>query len=132
VVDGLSFDSIDEVVTRWLERDFEKKEVWEVVKTTNDDKASSPNGYTMAFTQACWVVLKEDIMKVFCQVHASGKFKRDLNLNAPFLALISKILGAVNSKDFHPINQVGSIYKMIAKTLACKIKMMLEKIISKS
>jgi hypothetical protein len=40
------------------------------------------------------VVLKEDIMKV--------KFKR--SLNATFLTLIPKILGAIDPKDFHPIS----------------------------
>jgi hypothetical protein len=43
VVDGLSFDSIDEAKARWLERDFEEREVWEVVKAMNGDKVSGPN-----------------------------------------------------------------------------------------
>jgi hypothetical protein len=58
VVDDLSFDSIDEVVASWLERDFEKNEVWEVVKAMDGDKASGLDGHFMVFIQACWVVLK--------------------------------------------------------------------------
>jgi hypothetical protein len=42
VVDGLSFDSIDEAEASWLERDFEEREVWEVVKAMNGDKALGP------------------------------------------------------------------------------------------
>jgi hypothetical protein len=49
MVDGLSFDSIDEVAASWLEKDFEEREVWEVVKTMNGDKASGLDGYSMAF-----------------------------------------------------------------------------------
>jgi hypothetical protein len=44
-------------------------------------------------SKLCWVVLKKDIMKVFCEFHASGKFERSLNATIP--ALVPKILGAV-------------------------------------
>jgi hypothetical protein len=53
-------------------------------------------------------------------------------LNAKFLALVLKIPGAINPKDLYPISMVGSIYKIIAKILANMLKMVLEKIISKS
>jgi hypothetical protein len=52
----------------------------------------------MAFFQDCWDVLKDDIMKVFHDSHDRGKFERSLNIN--FIALILKILGVVNHKDF--------------------------------
>jgi hypothetical protein len=69
-------------------------------------------------------------MKVFHDFHASGKFER--SLNAVFLVLIPKILGAIDSKDFRPISLVGSIYKIVVKILVNMLKMVLEKIISKS
>jgi hypothetical protein len=47
------FLSIDEEDNNWLERDFEEKEVWEVVKGMKGDKAPGPDGFTMAFFQAC-------------------------------------------------------------------------------
>jgi hypothetical protein len=53
---------------------------------------------SMAFFQDCWDVLKDDIMKVFHDSHDRGKFERRLNIN--FIALIPKILGVVNHKDF--------------------------------
>lgn len=63
----LSFDSIDvaEAESSWLDRDFEEGQVLEVVKAVNGDKAPSPNSYSMAFLQAYWVVLKEDIIRSF-------------------------------------------------------------------
>jgi hypothetical protein len=84
----------------------------------------------MAFFQACWVVLKEDVMKVFREFHASLKFER--SLNAMFLTLIQKIPRAVNPKDFRLISLVGSIYKIIAKILANRFKVVLEKTFYKS
>ena len=66
-------------------------------------------------------------MKVFRDFHASGKF--ETSINATFLNFISKISRAVDPKDFRPINLVGSIYKIIAKIIANKLKIELEKII---
>jgi hypothetical protein len=48
-VDGLSFLSIDADESTWLEREFEEQEVWEVVRDLSGDKASWPDGFTMAF-----------------------------------------------------------------------------------
>jgi hypothetical protein len=68
-VDGLSFLSIDADDSIWLEREFEENEVWDVIRDLNGDKASSPNGFTMAFFQKCWVILKSDLMAVFVEFH---------------------------------------------------------------
>jgi hypothetical protein len=52
-VEGLSFLSIDVDESIWLERAFEEKEVWDVIKDTNGDKASGPDGFILAFFQKC-------------------------------------------------------------------------------
>jgi hypothetical protein len=49
-----------------------------------------------------------------------------------FFSLILKIPGADDLKDFRPIFLVGSIYKITVNILANRLKMVLEKIISKS
>jgi hypothetical protein len=69
-------------------------------------------------------------MKVVCDFHDSGKFER--SLNATFFALIPKIPGAINYNDIREISLVGGIYKIIAKILANRLKIVLEKIIYKS
>ena len=62
-MDGPSFASTEEVKAIWLERDFEEEKVKRVVKAMNGDKAPRLDDNSMAFFQACWDVLKEDIMK---------------------------------------------------------------------
>jgi hypothetical protein len=47
-----------------------------------------------------------------------------------FIALIPKIPGAVDLKDFHSISLMSAIYKIIDKVLANRLKMVLKKIIS--
>ena len=118
-----------EVEAGWLERDFEV-EVRKVVLKMNGNKALGLDGFSMAFFQVCWDVLRVDIMKVFGEFHVGGMFEK--SLNATFISLIPNIPGAMELKDFHPISLVGGIYKIIAKVLANRLKMVLDKIISKS
>jgi len=44
--------------------------VWEVVRGLNGDKAPGLDGFTIAFFQKCWEVLKMDIMAVFSEFHS--------------------------------------------------------------
>jgi hypothetical protein len=68
-VEGLSFLSIDAEESIWLERAFEEKEVWDVIRDLNRDKAPSPDGFIMAFFQKCWDILKTDIVDAFVEFH---------------------------------------------------------------
>jgi hypothetical protein len=69
-------------------------------------------------------------MKDFHDFHAIGKLLMSLSVN--FIALISKTPRVVDLRDFRLISLVEGIYKIIAKILANMLKMVLEKIISKS
>lgn len=69
---------------------FDEKEVLDVVKGMVRDKASSPDGVSMAFFQDCWDIVREDVVKVFFffLFHAYMKLKK--SLNATFTALVPK------------------------------------------
>ena len=54
------------------------------------------------------------------------------NLNATFLVLIPKKEGASDVQDFKPISLVGSLYKIIAKVLANRLKRVMGKVVSNS
>jgi hypothetical protein len=82
----------------------------------------------MAFFQACWDFLSVDIVKVFGAFHAGALFEK--SLNASFISLIPKVPGAIDLKDFCMISLVGGIFKIIAKVLANRLKIVLD--ISKS
>jgi len=127
-VDGLSFISIEENESFWLERDFEEKEVRDVIRELNGDKAPGPDGFTMAFFQKCWDILKYDIMAVFAEFHSRGKFEK--SFNDTFISLIPKKTGVMEVKDFRPISLIGGIYKIISKVLANRFKSVLGNIIS--
>jgi hypothetical protein len=127
-LDNLVFDNLDASEASSLELPFEEREVLEVVKGLNRDKAPGPDGFTLAFFQDCWEVIKTDLMGVFQDFHTHSKFVK--SINATFLALIPKKFGAMDLKDFRPISLVSSVYKIIAKVLANRLKRVVAKIIS--
>jgi len=100
--------------------------VWEM----NGDKVPGPDGFSMAFFQKCWGVLKQNIMAVFSEFHNSCRFES--SLNATFVSLIPKKADAVEVKDFRPISLVGRVYKMISKVLANRLKSVLGKLVLSS
>ena len=59
-------------------------------------------------------------MDLFKDFHERGRFGR--SLNSTILVLIPKKGGAEDLKDFRPISLVGSVYKLIAKVLANRLK----------
>ena len=129
-MDGLDFDCIGEDERLALEREFSKEEVIQVLIEMEGDKAPGPNGFTMAFFQKCWRVVEEDVMAVSVHFHRYSMFER--SLSASFLTLIPKKNNAINVKDFRPISLVGSVYKLLSKVLANRLRVVLDSLISES
>ena len=114
LLDDVAFSRISEEDASWLDRPFDENEVFGMEHDFDGDKAPGPDGFTMAFLQSCWSMVKTDIMNVFHAFHAHVFEK---SLNATFLALIPKKVDAMDVKDFRPISLVGGLYKIIAKVL---------------
>ena len=74
--------------------------------------------------------MEKDVLAMFEEFYQHGKFKK--SLNATFIALIPKKNGASNIRDFRPISLVGSVYKILAKVLANRLKEVLDQLISES
>ena len=129
-VEGLEFDQIESIERDWLERRFEREEILRVVKELEGNKAPGPDGFTMAFYHHCWGVVERDALAVFEVFYQHSKFEK--SLNATFITLISKKNGASNIRDFRPISLVGSVYKILAKVLANRLKEVLDQLVSES
>ena len=84
----------------------------------------------MTFWLFCWDVVKIGIMGLFREFHERSRFVK--SLNATFLILVPKKGGAEDLKDFRPISLVGSLYKLLAKVLANRIKKVTGKVILES
>ena len=110
--------------------DSNNSQVAGVVAGFNGDKAPGPDGFSMGFFQCCWDILNPDVMAVLNYFHGLSSFEK--SLNATFVSLIPKKTEALEVKDFRPISLVGSTYKILAKLLANRLKVVLPKIISAS
>ncbi|RVW26080.1 putative ribonuclease H protein [Vitis vinifera] len=127
-VDGISFMRLDISEAEGLEIPFVEEEVLAALTDLGKDKAPGPDGFTMAFWLYGWDVVKFEIMGFFREFHERGRFVK--SLNATFLVLVPKKGGAEDLKDFRPISLVGSLYKLLAKVLANRIKKVMGKVIS--
>ena len=94
------------------------------------DKAPGPDSFTIAFFLKCWSVVKKDVMDFFEYFHWHSVFER--SLNALFLTLIPNKGNAVNIKDFCPISLVGSVYKLLSRVLANRLRVVLDNLISEN
>ena len=129
-ISGLSFSSLDSVQAGLLEDVFSVEEVQAAVFGLNGDKAPGPDEFTLAFWQFCWDIVKHEVMGFFVEFHSFGRFER--SLNSTFIVLIPKKWGIDDLKDFRPISLVGSLYKILAKVLANRLKRVVGNVISNS
>ena len=113
-----------------LDAPFSEEEVFAALSDLNGDKAPGLDGFTMVLWQFSWSFLKEEVMGFFKDFHDQGKFVK--SINASFLVLIPKKGGVEDLKDFRPISLVGSLYKLLAKVLANRLKKVMGQIMSKS
>ena len=96
----------------------------------NGDKAPRSDGFIIAFWQFCCDIVKDEIMRMFKEFYNLSKFVR--SLNTTFLVMILKKRDAMDLKDFRPISLVGSLYKLLAKVLANRLKQVMGSQVNKS
>ena len=74
-----------------LEVSLTKEEVFGALTRCSGDKAPRLDGFSMAFWQFAWDLVKDDVMSFFRDFYEHGKFVK--SLNATFLVLIPKKKG---------------------------------------
>ncbi|RVW17639.1 Transposon TX1 uncharacterized 149 kDa protein [Vitis vinifera] len=71
-----------------------------------------------------------EVMQSFEEFHVQNSMT--CSLNATFLVFIPKKRRAGDMKDFRPISLLGSLYKLLAKVLANRLKRVMGKVVSNS
>ena len=87
-IEGLVFNSRSPANSVALEFPFSEEEIFSALSSLGEDKASSLNGFTLAFWQGCHDVVKREVMGFFGEFYKSGCFER--SLNATFVVLVPK------------------------------------------
>ena len=113
-----------------LEEMFTEEEILAAVSELNDDKAPGSDGFPLAFWSFSLDFVKEEVMGFFREFFQNDQFVK--SLNATFLVLVPKGRTVEDLKDLKPISLVGSLYKILSKVLANRIKRVMSLVISQS
>ena len=111
-----------------LEEMFTEEEILAAISGLNDDKATGPDGFPIAFWSFSWEFVKEEVMGFFREFFLHDQFVK--SLNATFLVLVPKGRTVKDLKDLRPISLVGSLYKILSKVLANRIRRVMSLAIS--
>lgn len=79
-LDGVQFSTISSEDADWLDRPFDEVEISNVVRGCNGDKAPDPDGFSLAFFQHCWSIIRNDMLVVCKEFHEHCQFERSLML----------------------------------------------------
>eukprot|EP00253_Pinus_taeda_P001568 PITA_01568 len=105
-----------------------KEEVEGVIKSMAKEKSPGPDGWSVELFLHFFEHIGEEITEVVEESRLKGEIYSPFN--ATFIALIPKKEAPETFEDFRPISLCNSIYKVIAKVIALRIKPILSRHIS--
>ena len=100
-VEGLTFSKLEVQEVARLEKPLTEEEVFFAFHELNGEKALGPDGYTVAFWQFSWEMVKGEVMAVFKEFFVFDKFVK--SLNSTFIVMVPKKERVDDFKDFRPI-----------------------------
>ncbi|MCI24469.1 cysteine-rich receptor-like protein kinase, partial [Trifolium medium] len=113
-----------------LTKPFTEAEVKSAVWDCDSYKSPCPDGINFGFIKDFWAELRDDVMRFISDFHRNNKLTK--GINSTFIALIPKIDIPQRLNDFRPISLVGSLYKILAKVLGNRLRLVIGTVISKS
>ena len=129
VTDTISARVIDEMNQNLIQT-FTRSEVEAALKQMRPTKAPSPNGMSAIFFQKYWDAVGNDIT---CMVlNVLNRNMSMSNINRTNITLVPKINNPSKMTDFRPISLSNVVYKLVAKVLANRLKVLLPHIISEN
>jgi hypothetical protein len=111
-----------------LTKPFSEAEVRAAIWDCDSFKSPGPDGINFGFYKDFWEELKGDVMRFVSEFHRNGRLSK--GLNSTFIALIPKLDSPQRLNDYRPISLVGSLYKILAKVLANRLRLVIGSVIS--
>ena len=94
------------------------------------NKSGGPDGYSAEFFIASWSIVGAEVTEAVLEFFRSGRLLKQWN--SANLVLIPKKLNASLTTDFRPISCLNTVYKVISKLLASRLKEILPLLVSKA
>lgn len=120
LIDNLDWQPISSSQHPQLCKPFDDHEIKKTIRFINNEKALGLDGFTMLLYKKCRDFLKGDLMKVFQDFHSKGIVNN--NVNNTYIALVNKKEKCVHTLDYRPLRLTASLYKIMAKALANRLK----------
>ncbi|GAU36842.1 hypothetical protein TSUD_213660 [Trifolium subterraneum] len=129
-VDSLIFKRLHPTEAGNLTKPFSLKEVKATVWDCDSYKSPGPDGVNFGFIKDFWTEMHSDVMRFIAKFHRNSRLTK--GINAAFIALIPKVESPQRLNDFRPISLVGSLYKILAKVLANRLRLVMGSVILES
>jgi hypothetical protein len=95
-------------------------ELYNILKEMRSNASPGPDGLNAAFYKSAWPWISTDVYNLVTQFYTTSFMQPELNQT--FIVLIPKKIQPTIPQDFRPISLCNVIYKIIAKTLAERLK----------
>jgi hypothetical protein len=129
-ISGLMFKSLTTEDSTGLVQPFLLEEIKEAVWDCDSFKCPGPDGINIGFLKDFWDLLKLDFLNFFSEFYHHGVLTK--GLNSTFIALIPKVDCPQRVADFRPIALVSSVYKVLSKVLANRLRRVVGGVVSQT
>ncbi|GKV32054.1 hypothetical protein SLEP1_g40687 [Rubroshorea leprosula] len=126
-LEGVSFKQISQLENDHLVGAFSEEEIDAAVRDCDSSKAPGPDGFNFGFVKNVWELIRVDVIRFLHEFHKNGKLVRGLNTS--FIVLVPKVDNPQKIEEYRPISLIGVMYKILAKLLANRLKVVLDGIV---
>ncbi|XP_019255176.1 PREDICTED: uncharacterized protein LOC109233767 [Nicotiana attenuata] len=106
------------------------EEICQIVKNLPNDKAPGMDGYPPEFFKEFWPIIGQEVIEAVQQFFQTGKLLKKINCTT--VTLISKVKNPSYVKEFRPIACCSTMYKIIAKLLTNRLKLVVDLLVGHS
>ncbi|CAK8530801.1 unnamed protein product [Lathyrus sativus] len=128
LLEGCSFKTLYVAEAEHFEAPFIEDEIKPSVWSCDGAKLWGPDDFNFVFIKKCWFILKEDITLFVHDFHRHAYLPKVVT--SSLLTLILKVAHPINLGEYRLICLVGSLYKILAKLLAARLKRVIDGLIS--
>lgn len=127
-LEGMGFNVIGEEENAKLVAPFSMEEIQKAVWECDSDKSPGPDGMNFGFVKQFWEVMQVDFLNCFAHFHATGRLVK--GGNSSFIVFVPKKDNPQRVEEYRPISLIGCVYKILAKVLCNRLRLVLDPLIS--